>query len=303
MENRKFNISIIGAGKVGVAVGNLLARKGHRIVTATAKTRASLDMAAPFLPHTYMLQDNAEAVSAADVILITTKDEQIRTVCDDLVARDAIKPAHTLIHMSGGASLEVLSSAKTTGAKVASLHPIQSFASIELAIERLPGSYFGITANGPAKEIALQITHDLDGKPIEVADENKVLYHTAACIASNYLVTLLNLAEKVYAAAGLDKNAALEAMMRLVGGTMSNIRNVGTTAALTGPIARGDAKIIKQHLESLGKLGEDIVDIYKMLGIRTIDIAIEKGTLTKGDADRLTAILKDGDTDDGVNVL
>lgn len=303
MENRRFNISIIGAGKVGVAVGNLLAGKGHRIVAATATTRASLDKAAPFLPGAHLLQDNAEAAALADVILITAKDEQIRTACDDLVAGGAIKPTHTLIHMSGAASLEVLSSAKDAGAKIASLHPIQSLASIEMAIERLPGSYFGITADGSAREVALQIAHDLDGRPIEIADENKVLYHAAACIASNYLVTLLNLAEEVYAAAGLDRGTALEAMMQLVGGTTSNIRSVGTTAALTGPIARGDAKIVKQHLEALGKMDEDVLDIYKTLGLRTIDIAVEKGALIKNDADRLTAILKDGDANDGIDTL
>ncbi|PIX53117.1 MAG: DUF2520 domain-containing protein, partial [Candidatus Aquicultor secundus] len=68
--------------------------------------------------------------------------------------------------MSGAGSLELLASAKAAGANVASIHPIQSFASVELAIEKLPGSYFGVTAEGRAKDIALGIVRDLGGKPV-----------------------------------------------------------------------------------------------------------------------------------------
>ncbi|PIW22594.1 MAG: DUF2520 domain-containing protein, partial [Candidatus Aquicultor secundus] len=162
------------------------------------------------------------------------------------------------------------------------------------------GSYFGVTAEGRAKDIALGIVRDLGGKPVEVADEDKSLYHAAACITSNYLVTLLHLANKLYVASGFDESVALEAMMPLVKGTVANIESVGTVAALTGPIARGDTKVIEQHLLSLarlddgigGTLGTTILDVYKALGLETIDIALQKGTLSAEAAERLSAALK-----------
>lgn len=292
MKDSGYGILIIGAGKVGTAVGNLLHKKGHRLVAAVASSESSLEKAASFLPGTRLLQDGAGVAAEADVILITTKDGQIKAACDHLVKSGAVKPSHTIIHMSGAASLDLLSSAKKAGAKVASLHPIQSFASAELAIDRLPGSYFGLTAEGPAKDVALQIAQDLNGRVISIADKDRSLYHAAACVASNYLVTLLRLAEEIYRAAGIEEDIAVEAMMPLIKGTLSNIENVGISAALTGPIARGDVKIIEQHLKDLSKLGEDKRNIYSVLGLGTIDIAVKNGTLSIEDAGKLSAMLK-----------
>lgn len=299
MGEKKYKVSVIGAGKVGTAVGNLLTKKGHQIVAAVATSSDSLDKAAPFLPGACLLTDIDQAIAGAKVILITTKDEQIKPACDELAAKRLLGPEHTVIHMSGASSLDVLSSAKSAGAKVASIHPIQSFVNVELAIEKLSGSCFGVTAEDEAKDVALDIVADLGGKPIEISDENKTLYHAAACIASNYLVTLLHLAEEVYGAAGMGKDIALEAAMPLIKGTVSNIESVGTVAALTGPIARGDVKIVKQHLDSLKRLDENVISAYKMLGLQTVDIAVEKGTLGQEVASQLIALLKDGGHENG----
>lgn len=292
MEDRRYNILIIGAGKVGTAVGNLLLKKNHRLVAAVATSDASLKRASLFLPHTPLVRDSIGMVPEAEIILITTKDGQIKAACDHIAESGALTPSHTVIHMSGAATLDVLSSAEAAGAKIASLHPIQSFASAELAIERLPGSYFGLTAEGKAEIAALQIINDLNGKVIRVADKDRSLYHAAACVASNYLVVLLRIAEEIYGGAGFEQNAALEAMMPLIKGTLLNIESVGIKEALTGPIARGDVKIIEQHLESLSGLDGDSEAAYRALGLRTVALAVENGTLNESIADELSAILK-----------
>ena len=298
MSERGYNIAVIGAGKVGTAVGCLLQRKGHSIAVAVTTSEESLKNAASYLPGARLVRDAGEApadtavVANVDVILITTKDGQIESACKALAAGGGLTPSHTVMHMSGAASLDLLSSAKAAGAGVASLHPIQSFASVELAVERLPGSYFGLTAEGDAREVALRIAADLDGKVVEVADGHKTLYHAAACVASNYLVTLIYTAQKLYAAAGFEERAAIAAMMPLVKGTLANIESVGTAPALTGPIARGDAETVEQHLKKLVVMGEEIVETYRMLGLRTVDMAATNGTLSPEAAAKLYAVLK-----------
>jgi predicted short-subunit dehydrogenase-like oxidoreductase (DUF2520 family) len=298
MSESGYNIAVIGAGKVGTAVGHLLQRKEHRIAAAVTTSPASLESAAAYLPGAGLFDDAGEALAdpaiAAnlDVILITTKDAQIESACEEVAASGVLTPSHTVIHMSGAASLDLLSSAKEAGAGVASLHPIQSFASIELAVERLPGSYFGLTAEGAAREVALRIAGDLDGKVVEVADEHKTLYHAAACVASNYLVTLIHTAQQLYEAAGFEERAAIEAMMPLVKGTLANIESVGTARALTGPIARGDAETVEQHLKKLVVMGEEMVETYRMLGLRTVDMAVTNGGLSPEAATKLYAALK-----------
>ena len=298
MGERGYNIAVIGAGKVGTAVGYLLQRKGHHIAIAVTTSQASLENAASYLPETRLVRDAGEALADTDVaanvdvILITTKDWQIESACEKLAASGRLTPSHTVIHMSGAASLDLLSSAREAGAGVASLHPIQSFANIELAVERLPGSYFGLTAEGAARKVALRIADDLDGQVVEVADEHKTLYHAAACVASNYLVTLVYTAQKLYEAAGFEERAAIEAMMPLIKGTLANIESVGTAPALTGPIARGDAETVEQHLKKLVVMGEEIVETYRMLGLRTVDMAVTNGGLSPEAAAELYAALK-----------
>lgn len=298
MSVRAYNIAVIGVGKVGAAVGYLLQRKGHHIAVAVTTSEESLKNAAPYLPGTRLVHSAGEALAGADeaasveVILITTKDGQIESACKEIAASGALTPAHTVMHMSGAAGLDLLSYAKDAGAGVASLHPIQSFANVELAVERLPGSYFGLTAEGAAREVALKIAADLDGKVVEVADEDKTLYHAAACVASNYLVTLVYTAQKLYGAAGFEESAAIEAMMPLVKGTLANIESIGTAPALTGPIARGDADTVEQHLKKLAVMGEEIVATYRMLGLRTVDMAVTNGGLSPEAAAKLYATLQ-----------
>ncbi|MBS3908851.1 MAG: DUF2520 domain-containing protein [Actinobacteria bacterium] len=298
MSESGYNIAIIGAGKVGAAVGYLLRRKGHRIAVAVTASEASLEKAALYLPGARLVRDTGEAPADSyitadlDVILITTKDGQIESACKKLAAGGGLTPSQTVIHMSGAAGLDLLSSAKEAGAGVASLHPIQSFAGIELAVERLPGSYFGLTAEGTAREVALRIAADLDGKVVEVADGHKTLYHAAACVASNYLVTLVYTAQKLYAAAGFEERAAVEAMMPLIKGTLANIESVGAAPALTGPIARGDAETVERHLKKLVVMDEEIIETYRMLGLRTVDMAVTNGGLRPEVAAKLYAALK-----------
>ncbi len=294
MKEKNYNIAIIGAGKVGIAIGHLLAKKGHTIIAAVARSRASLEKADSYLPGVHLTKNPAEATAGADIIFITTRDSEIKPVCDNLVSKGAIFPSQTVIHMCGAGSLDLLSSAANTGANVAVIHPIQSLASVNLAIEKLPGSYFGVTAEGKAKEVALSLVRDLEGKAVDIDDKDKSLYHAAACIASNYLVTLLYAATLAYKASGVDETSALNAMLSLVKTTVSNIEDVGAVAALTGPISRGDASIVKQHLKSLNSLDGGIIDIYKSLGRLTIEIALKKGSLGQENAAEIATLLNDG---------
>ena len=86
------------------------------------------------------------------------------------------------------------------------------------------------------------------GRPFLVSGEDKALYHAAACMASNYLVTLMFLVEEIYGRIGLSREEAIRAFWPLVKGTFVNIESKGTIASLTGPIARGDGGTVRKHL-------------------------------------------------------
>ncbi len=126
---------------------------------------------------------------------------------------------------------------------VGSLHPLQSLPSVEIGVERLPGSWCAV--DGPAGVERLAVS--LGMRPFRVADDQRVTYHAAASIASNHLVALLGQAARIAVDAGIPA----EALLPLVRATLENVEALGPEAALTGPVARGDTDTVARHLDAL----------------------------------------------------
>jgi predicted short-subunit dehydrogenase-like oxidoreductase (DUF2520 family) len=227
----------------------------------------------------------------ADCILITTPDDAISSTCQKIALCQAIK-GKFVFHMSGAGSLDLLESAKKAGAIVASIHPLQSFSSIDQAIQNIPGSYFGITADKKAQLTAKKIVRDLGGIPFLISSDQKPLYHAAACFASNYLVSLMNTVESIYQAIGMNEKDAKKAYLPLVYGSLKNIDNSGSITSLTGPIARGDFGTIKKHITAINKNLPQYSSLYSSLGLITVKVAQQKGTLNARQAKTMNAILK-----------
>jgi len=291
MKNKiSYKFAIIGLGMVGTAIGHLLQKSGHEIIAISDKSSAALQNALPYTGGK-AFRDPRKAVMEADCILITTPDDKIRSACIEIAHSKLVKEKF-VFHMSGAGSLDLLNSAKKAGAVVASIHPLQSFSSIDTAINDIPGSIFGITADKRAKKQAGLIVRDLSGIPIFITPAQKPLYHAAACIASNYLVSLLNVVESIYESIGISKANARKAYLPLIYGTLKNVENSGSISALTGPIARGDSGTIKKHIVALEKTQPQYSSLYSALGLITVDIAQQKGTLTSKQAKIINDLLK-----------
>lgn len=303
-KTEKHALLIYGAGKVGIATGHILYKKGFPVTGVVARSKQSFKNTAKYIPYAKSLKstDTAmikEAARLAKIIFITTKDGQIESTCERLVRDGIIDNSHTVVHTSGAIGLDALKAAVEIGTGVVSLHPMQSFAEIEFAIDKIPGSFFGVTTLGDNKsrDVAISIIEELGGTPIDIADENKTIYHAAACAASNYLVTLLDLVRQLLNTTEIPDDLAMDTIMPLVKGTISNIEAVGTEQALTGPIARGDADTISRHIDQLTQLvqsNQATVDAYKVLGRLTIDLALRKGSIDKTAASKMVSILGDG---------
>ena len=288
--NTKDRVAVLGPGKVGTAVGYLLHKAGYDIVALAGRTEESARKALPFTGGN-IFSSFAVAAARADCILITTTDDAIRIVCEK-IAKDGVRPESKVIHMSGAGGLDLLESARRAGASVGSIHPIQSFADVQGAIENIPGSTFGITVDENIKDWALQFVSDLGGHPFFVSEADKPLYHAAACMASNYLVALMHMVEEIYRSLGLNQEEAIRAFWPLVKGTLLNIETKGTVQSLTGPIARGDAGTIEKHLQAILSKHQELHDVYCLNGIYTADVALEKGTLTPEKAKEIKSLLK-----------
>lgn len=290
-EVRENTVAILGLGKVGTAVGFLLRQAGYRIVAVASRSKASLTQGIVYTGGKPYLNFSAAALTA-NCIIITTSDDAIAHVCKKISSERGIRPGAKVIHMSGVGGLDLLKSAQDAGAHVACIHPLQSFADVEGAIRNIPGSTFGITSADEIKEWSVQMVRDLGGVPFFIADADKPLYHAAACIASNYLTTLIHMVEEIYQSLGLSREDTIRAIWPLVMGTIANIETKGTVQALTGPVARGDAGTIKKHAEALRNKLPALLQAYSALGILTADVGLKKKTLSPETARLIKELLK-----------
>jgi len=284
-----FKIGFIGAGPVGTAFGVRLSQLGYQVIAAYDVSSAAAQRFVKLIPNCQVCQKAQDVADTAEFIFITTPDDIIPEVAGQL----KWYPGQLVVHCSGATSTHALEPARRQGAAVGSIHPCQTFASVDQAIENLPGSTFAIEAEEPLKGILTDIAKALNGDWVYLTAEDKALYHAAACIACNYFYTIVKLATDLWQNFGKSTAEAIKAYLPLLQGSLNNIKNVGLPNCLTGPIARGDLSTVQKHLEALEKRAPYLISLYKALGVETISIALAKGTLSESRAEELRALFKE----------
>jgi len=271
-------VSVIGAGAVGTGMGILLSQRGYTIAGVASRTLVSAQRAAARLGCPAFEQPE-EAARRADIVFITTSDQAIGEVATDVAARGGFRTGQTVIHMSGSLTAAVLAPAQQAGARALSLHPLQSCADADRAVANLPGSVFSLEGDREALPLGKCLVTDLGGEYFVIGPEAKPLYHAAACVASNYLVSLVDLSRRLMQAAGMEAEMAAHALDPLIKGTLENINNKGIPGALTGPIARGDFSTVRDHLRAMAVAAPHLEETYRALGRHTAGVAGRKGSI------------------------
>ena len=291
-------VAIIGAGRVGSAVGFLLKRAGYAVTAIASRTEASAKKATQFIGSGEAMTDAVRAAIQAELVFIATPDRTIQEVCRKITAAGLLKPGTVVLHMSGAHSLDLLDAVQAAGGYRAVVHPLQSLASREQGIKTLPGSYFRIEADPAALKTAQEIVKALGGIELEMpkwrpGKDSAALYHAGAVAVSNYFVALVDYGLKFYEALGADKKEALKAVLPLIQGTLHNIEALGIPAALTGPIMRGDTETVQDHLDAMQKRTPELVSLYKGLARQTISVARDGNTITQDTAEKLLQLVKE----------
>jgi predicted short-subunit dehydrogenase-like oxidoreductase (DUF2520 family) len=239
------------------------------------------------VPNCQVCHTAQELADVAEMVFITTPDDVIAQVCDEV----RWHKRQSVVHCSGAHSVDILEPAKKLGAAVGSFHPLQTFADVDQAIENLPGSIFALEAEEPLLSMLKKLTSLLNGNWVKLGSGDKVLYHAAAVFACNYLVTLVKLAQDLWKDFGVSSKEATRALLPLLRGTINNIDNIGLPNCLTGPVARGDLDTIKRHLSALETRSPSLLTTYKELGLQTIPIALAKGKVNEQKAEEMKAAL------------
>lgn len=264
-------VGFIGAGKVGQSFALYLFHQGVEISGFYSRNFVSSQTAAALIGcKAYETLDCL--ISHSDMVGITVNDDQIITVVDELSQIRQNLELKYFFHMSGVHNSDCL---KKISGHVFTLHPLKAFPRIETSSEHFKKIFFSLEN---ADEFVLSWISDVGLVTFEIQSEKKALYHTAAVILSNYMVSIIDFGLHQLDDIGIDRKLATEAMWPLIEDTLVNIKNLGTRRALTGPIARGDIETIKMHLSSMDPKSKQL---YKAMGDYTLDMT---------DLDELTKI-------------
>ncbi len=282
-------VGVVGVGRVGSALAVALARAGHRIVAVSGVSDASRRRAADRLPRAEVLPAD-DVVRRAELVLLTVPDDALAEVVNGLAAVGAFKAGQLVAHTSGRHGLDVLAPATDAGALPLALHPAMTFAGGAEDVERLVGTSFGVTAPEPLRPVGEALVIEMGGEPVWLPDEARALYHAALAWGANYLVTLVTTAADLLRATGAERPDLL--LAPLLGAALDNALRRGD-AALTGPVARGDAGTVAAHLTALRDAAPEVVPAYVALARLTADRALRDGRLDPRAAEALLDTLQD----------
>lgn len=277
----RLTIGVISAGRVGTALGHALERAEHVVVGCSAVSNASRQRAQRWLPDTPVLPLD-EVAGRAELLLLAVPDAELPALVAGLAATGAVRANTIVVHTSGANGIGVLAPLAEQGCIALAIHPAMTFAGSDEDIDRLRGTCFGITAADEiGYAVAQSLVLEIGGEPFRVREDARTLYHAALAHSSNHVVTLM-----------LDAVEALRTALQgqellgqeLVGDTPGGIaeRIIGPLArasldnalqrgqaALTGPVARGDAAAVAGHLQALTEVNPDLAQAYRMNSWRT----------------------------------
>lgn len=251
-----FDVAVLGAGRVGGSFARALAAAGHNVIAVLRRN------------------DDPSPIARADVVVIAVPDDALAEAAG-VVARLGRSGA-AVVHTCG---IHGLAPLHDCGPFIAAIHPAVPVASSE---QPLDGVIFGVTCPDEMREWSSSFVRDLGGAPLFVPEEERVRYHAALSMASNFAVAI--------AGDSADLLGGYETLMPLLRATIENIARLGPDQALTGPIVRGDAGTVSAHLRAIPP---HLLEAYVANARRTLARAVASGRLDEAAAARVAGALEE----------
>ena len=288
MPGKKLKLGIIGAGRVGTGLALGFARAGRKVVAVASRSAASARKLARRIPGS-SVSSPQEVAERADLVFLTVPDDAIETVATGVRWRAGA----ACVHCSGAGDLDLLRKPAAEGAQVGGFHPLRMFGE--------PGKSFdmrgcSVAIAGPhalAAELE-RLARALGARPLRLPEGGRALYHAAANFSGAFVVALIAETVALWKKLGISESDAMRALLPLLRGSVDNVEKLGTAGALGSVVARGDLGTIRRHLEALAAGDPASLDLYRLLSLRTIPLAIAKGTLRPAVAAEIAALLKAG---------
>jgi predicted short-subunit dehydrogenase-like oxidoreductase (DUF2520 family) len=277
----RLSVGVISAGRVGTALGVALERAGHVVVACNAISRRSRRLAESRLPDTAVLPVH-EVAGRAELLLLAVPDAELPGLISGLATTNAVRPGAIVAHTAGAHGVGILEPLTELGCIPLAIHPAMTFTGADEDIARLSETCFGITAaDDVGYAIAQSLVLEIGGEPFRVREDARTLYHAALAHGGNHVITvILDAVEALRSALWGQELLGQELVGDAPGGiaervigplaraSLENALRRGQ-AALTGPVARGDAAAVAGHLRALAEVDPELAQAYRGDSLRT----------------------------------
>jgi predicted short-subunit dehydrogenase-like oxidoreductase (DUF2520 family) len=251
-------VFILGAGKVGTALARALRAEGVNVTLRAARRGAP------------------RGPIAVDLLVLAVRDGDVERLVRELLARGSLDRRTAVVHCSGALGPEPLAPLRGVAAGVAQMHPMISFASLEVG-PTLTRGQVNVDGDPAAIRVASRIARLLGMRPRHLPKLDKVAYHAAAGLVANGAAALAAAGTELLVRASVAPKVAAEMLGPLLRSVADNVERLGLPAALTGPVRRGDAKAVERHLAVIQNRCPDLVSLYRALVAAQLPLARELG--------------------------
>ncbi|MCZ4320257.1 DUF2520 domain-containing protein [Aequorivita viscosa] len=227
-------VVLLGFGNVNHHLLNAL-YKSDKVSVIQVFNRNYIKMISPFenIPFT----DDISKIVNADIYIIGIPDDAIASFSESLPFQNKL-----VVHTSGGAAMNVLSSKNTRGI----FYPLQTFS------KQRPVNFVNIpicieAENPKDLELLQSLGAAISENVVEISSEQRAKLHLAAVFVNNFVNYLYKVGSEVLE----ENNLPFELLKPLIAETASKIETLSPEEAQTGPAKRNDNKTIEKHLHLL----------------------------------------------------
>jgi predicted short-subunit dehydrogenase-like oxidoreductase (DUF2520 family) len=257
-------LAIVGAGRVGRALGRRLRELGWKVGAVVTRNETSARRAVRFIGAGTPLPSMSRRILASTCILIATPDSAVASVAEELsrIGGEELK-GHVVLHTSGALDSNVLKAVKQHGAAVGSMHPLQTFNGV--TVPPLEGKVFAIEGDAQAVKKARKIARAVGAAPSPIEAHKKPLYHAAGALAAGHALVVVESAIQLLMSLGMKRQEAMRAILPMTKQVLQNYERLGMKAAWTGPLARGDYEVVARHVAALQEYSPEYCKAYEAL--------------------------------------
>lgn len=269
-------LNIVGCGRAARTLARLWQQGGAlRIGDVCNTTPESAAAACAFIAAGRPVAGLA-AMQAADLWMLGVPDQALPAIAAELTGTPLLRPGDGVFHLSGFTASTALAPLAACGARVASLHPVVSFADPARTAAAFSGSLCGLEGETTLCAQLSALVRAIGGRVFPLDATLKPLYHAASVFASNFQVVIQDLALKAYLQAGVPADVAAEVHAMLARGSLDNVLALGGAAALTGPAARGDRDVVASQHEVVRGWDAAAGEAYAALSALAFRLAAER---------------------------